>query len=81
MTTMLKSDAAKYAVGTVLSGYVTAEDNKPPRQCDHCRWYRTGDKCVQPVMKADAQVPKHEDGSAAVLDDACCNFFEPPRNL
>jgi hypothetical protein len=32
----------------------------------------------QADMKADSEVPKHGDGSAAVLDDACCNFFEPP---
>jgi hypothetical protein len=75
--TMLKSDASRYTVGTALAGYVTAEENKPPRQCDYCRWYRTGDKCVHPVMKADTEVPKHEDGSAAVLDDSCCNYFAP----
>ncbi len=26
---------------------------------------RSGDKCRHPVMKADSEVPKHEDGSAA----------------
>src|SRR5215510_12964654 len=54
---MTKAEASRYHVGTVLSGYVTAEDNKPPRQCDHCRWYRSGDKCVHPVMKVIRKFP------------------------
>jgi len=44
-------------VSPIMGRDFTAEDNKPPRQCDHCRWYRSGDKCVHPVMKVIRKFP------------------------
>ena len=66
----------KFSDGTKVSGYVTAEENKPPRQCNNCKWYRRGDQCTHPVVIADKEVPKLDNGNAAIQDDGCCNNFQ-----
>lgn len=70
------------ADGTALSGFVTAEDNLPPRECWHCRWSQKGIGsvlgCWHPLVQIDPQLQdrKQEDGSIAVGDRDCCNEFQ-----
>ena len=60
-----------------MSGFVTSEENQPPRQCDHCVHYKA-DHCHHPVVMADPQVPGDENKPKPVEDDWCCNFFKSP---
>jgi broad specificity phosphatase PhoE len=70
-----------YADGTVISGFVTEEENRPPRECWNCR-YVTKDLlglygCKHPLVQIDPQVQnrKQLDGTIAVSDRECCNNF------
>ena len=69
-----------YSDGTLLSGFVTSEENKPPRSCWNCRNFvsgPTGGECNHPLVKIDPQllVRKVDNGNIAVSDDSCCNSF------
>jgi probable phosphoglycerate mutase len=61
--------------GTKISGFVTAEQNQPPRQCDHCVWYKH-DHCHNPLVMIDDAVPGDSGKPKPVNDDDCCNGFQ-----
>ena len=67
---------ARYQDGTKVSGFVTAAENKPPRECGNCKWMKPKDHCTHPVVMADDEVLKHYDGTGAVDGDDCCNYFQ-----
>lgn len=70
--------------GTKKTGFVTAEDNEPPRQCDHCRWMGGG-SCTHPEVTADEEVGikygKKRDavGNWIVNPTDCCDNIQSPR--
>jgi hypothetical protein len=41
--------------GTSLTGFVTIQDSKPPRQCDNCI-HMEGDACIHPEITADSEI-------------------------
>lgn len=61
--------------GTKMSGYVSAEENQPPRECGHCVFYKA-DHCQHPVVMADPDVPGKAGQPKPVDDKNCCNFFK-----
>jgi hypothetical protein len=63
--------------GSKLSGFVTSEENQPPRQCGSCVWYKH-DACHHPVVMIDPEVPGEDNQPKPVQDDWCCNFFQSP---
>lgn len=69
------------ADGTALSGYVTDEENVPPRECWHCRSFVRNVNglggCINPVVRIDPQLVdrRQTDGSIAVGEEDCCNYF------
>lgn len=63
--------------GTRLSGFVTAEENQPPRQCSNCIFYKH-DHCEHPVVMIDCEVPGEHGKPKPVEDDDCCNGFQSP---
>lgn len=70
------------ADGTALSGFVTDEENIPPRECWHC-YYFSRDAiglggCSNPVVKIDPQLVdrRKTDGTIGVSDQDCCNFYK-----
>lgn len=71
-----------YADGTALSGFVTDEENRPPRECWNCRYYQkdpnvyTG-SCMNIIVRIDPQnqLRKQTDGTIAVGERDCCNSF------
>ena len=66
----------KFQDGTKVSGFVTAAENKPPRECSNCKWLKGKDSCTHPVVMADPEKLKHADGTGAVDGDDCCNNFQ-----
>jgi broad specificity phosphatase PhoE len=65
------------ADGTKLSGFVTAEENRPPRDCGHCVWEKH-DTCTHPVVMVDCEVPGVAGEPKPIEHDWCCNFFRSP---
>lgn len=63
--------------GTKLSGFVSGEENMPPRECHNCVWYKH-DKCHHPIVQIDTEVPGEHGKPKPVEDDFCCNFFRSP---
>src|SRR5258708_40164023 len=61
--------------GSKLSGFVTSEENQPPRDCGHCVFYKH-DHCHHPVVMVDCEVPGDSGKPKPVQDDYCCNFFK-----
>lgn len=57
-------------VGTELSGFVTEDENKPPRECGNCRFFAPASPkgCRHIMVNADPEV-SHVD------EDDCCNYF------
>lgn len=68
-----------YVDGTRLSGYVTAKENPPPRECGRCRWYED-DHCYHPLVKLDPDVPGDYNQPKPVDDKSCCNFYQAPKH-
>lgn len=64
---------AKLKDGTKLSGFVTASENRPPRECGNCKWMANG-HCHHPQVILDPEVPG--DGPKPVDADDCCNNFQ-----
>lgn len=68
--------------GTAVSGFVTDEENVPPRECWNCRWVVKGISqtfsCTHPVVRIDPklQARKQTDGTIAVSDRDCCDSFQ-----
>lgn len=63
--------------GTKLSGFVSEEENMPPRECHNCIFYKH-DLCHHPVVKIDPDVPGKNGEPKPVGDKFCCNFFRSP---
>lgn len=63
--------------GTKLSGFVSSEENMPPRECHNCIWYKH-DKCHHPIVMIDPEVPGDHGKPKPVEDEFCCNFFRSP---
>jgi len=67
--------------GTPTSGFVTAEVNKPPRDCGHCKWL-DDTHCDNPLVAADDLVgmwfgyKRNAAGKWYVKPEDCCNQFQ-----
>lgn len=66
--------------GTQLSGFVTDEENRPPRECWNCRNYvvvQNLGACTHPLVMIDPQLVdrRQTDGTVAVGDRDCCDQF------
>lgn len=66
--------------GTKVSGFVYADENMPPRQCDHCVWYKH-DKCHNPIVMIDVDVPGKNGEPKPVHDEDCCNYFRSQERV
>lgn len=71
-----------YKDGTALAGFVTDEENRPPRECWNCKWF-VRDKlglgaCRHPLVQIDPQLQnrKQADGLISVGDRDCCDEFQ-----
>lgn len=64
--------------GTKLSGYVTAEENRPPRECGNCKWYGMveQDHCSHPLVMIDPEVHGEHGKPKEVGEDDCCDNFQ-----
>lgn len=63
--------------GTKRSGFVTAKENRPPRECGNCRWFTPGqDACHHPEVIQDPEVEHYEDGRGKVDADDCCDNMQ-----
>lgn len=60
--------------GTKLSGFVSEEENMPPRECHNCIFYKH-DLCHHAVVMIDPEVPGEHGKPKPVGDKFCCNFF------
>lgn len=70
-----------YKDGTEASGFVTDEQNRPPRECWNCRWSRpslAGLECSHPIVQIDPtlQDRKQDNGNIAVGERDCCDGFQ-----
>lgn len=66
--------------GTKLSGLVSDEENRPPRECHNCVWYKS-DKCHHPVVIVDPEVPGKSGEPKPVGDKWCCNYFRSQERV
>src|SRR5260370_15038586 len=70
-----------YKDGTPLAGFVTDEQNEPPRECWNCRNFGKEINglgyCNHPLVQLDPKLQdrKQADGTIAVGDRDCCDFF------
>ncbi len=64
--------------GTEISGFVTAEENKPPRECGNCRWMKDA-SCHHPLVMIDPQVKGEAGKPKPVDDDDCCDNFQSKK--
>lgn len=69
--------------GTLASGFVTDEQNRPPRECWNCKAFvrdpniGTGGCSKLPVRyDPELQKRKQTDGTIAVGDRDCCDYFQ-----
>lgn len=63
--------------GTKLSGFVSFEENQPPRECGNCIFYKH-DLCHHPIVMIDPCVLGTHGKPKPVEDEDCCNFFQSP---
>ena len=63
--------------GTRLSGFVTAKENKPPRDCGHCKWL-VDDGCSHPVVRIDPELRDRlqPNRNVEVAPEDCCDFYQ-----
>lgn len=73
----MKYEFSVLADGTKISGFVSGEENQPPRECHNCVWYKH-DHCTHPVVMIDPEVPGKEGKPKPVGEDFCCNYFKSP---
>ena len=71
-----------YKDGTRVSGFVTDEENKPPRECWNCRYsqkdVQTGlISCGNLMVRLDPELTdqRQTDGTVSVGERDCCDFF------
>lgn len=81
LTQKREESPSLFKSGTALSGFVTAETNKPPRECSFCRWFQRDTlglgACSNPLVMLDpVLVPRRQtDNTVAVGDRDCCDSF------
>lgn len=72
--------ADKLSDGTRISGFVTAEENPPPRECSHCRHNLNG-HCQHPIVNNDDELEdRMTDQGVKVESTDCCNFYQALDN-
>lgn len=69
-----------YKDGTDVSGFVTADENRPPRECWNCRSYVAVNglgSCIHPLVRIDPKLEnrRQPDGTVAVGERDCCDNF------
>lgn len=75
-----------YADGTALSGFVTDEENRPPRECWNCRNFVRDviglGACTHTLVRIDPELKdqRQDDLTVAVKDRDCCNNFRNKIN-
>lgn len=76
-----EGDKAPHKDGTAVAGFVTDEENRPPRECWNCRNFGKEISglgyCNHPLVVLDPQLQsrKQADGTIAVGDRDCCDNF------
>src|SRR5437899_3951340 len=68
--------------GTKQSGFVTAEENRPPRECGNCRWMEESPPCcTHEQVRSDPELKDRRlpDGNIAVALRDCCDMFQNTR--
>jgi broad specificity phosphatase PhoE len=81
-----KEDISQPYDGTQSSGFVTAADNPPPRECEYCRWLDR-DHCEHPMVTADDGIgvmygyKRNENGKWIVNQNDCCDNFQSVKSL
>lgn len=81
-----KEDLGQPNDGTHIAGFVTDEENKPPRECWNCKWIHSG-ACHHPVVTADDELGliyskvRNKDGFWMVGDKDCCDNFQNTISL
>jgi len=66
--------------GTRASGFVHNSENRAPRTCSNCIWYKDDESCGNQLVVLDPEVPKNADGRAKVDADDCSNGFQSRLN-
>jgi broad specificity phosphatase PhoE len=61
--------------GTPASGYVHNSENRGPRNCGNCIFYKDDESCGNRAVIDDPDVPKNSDGRAKVDADDCSDHF------
>lgn len=80
LTQVRGNNRQKYKDGTALAGFVTDEENRPPRECWNCRNFNRdviGGYCNHSIVKIDPELQerKRDDGNITVDDRDCCDNF------
>lgn len=81
LTKKREGASSSLADGTATAGFVTDEENAPPRECWNCKWFQRDanslGECSNPVVRIDpALVDRRQtDGMVAVGEHDCCNLF------
>lgn len=74
-STYLRRKLGAPSDGTKLSGFVTAKENKPPRECGNCKWMKDS-ACTHPLVMIDPEVSGENGKPKSVDADDCCNNFQ-----
>jgi hypothetical protein len=61
--------------GTAMSGFVTASQNKPPRECGNCKWMKDA-ACHHPLVMLDPEVKGTQGKPKPVDSDDCCDNMQ-----
>lgn len=71
-----------YKDGTGVAGFVTDEENKPPRECWNCRYSQKDIQtgllgCGNLLVRIDPELKdrRQNDGTVSVGERDCCDFF------
>jgi probable phosphoglycerate mutase len=73
--------------GTKLSGFVTALENLPPRECWCCKWSSLDQAksfvCGHPLVNIDPELNDRRttEGTTLVEPDSCCNSYQASTKL
>lgn len=78
---MYEGEKMPFKDGTPLAGFVTDEENAPPRECWNCRNFGKElsglGYCTHSIVRLDPKLQdrKNADGTIAVGERDCCDFF------
>ena len=85
LTNKREGSPAPLKDGTPTSGFVTDEENVPPRECWHCKFAAKDINgllgCTHPVVRIDPKLQDRlqSDGTIAVGERDCCDMFSSLR--